>query len=252
MGSWILVKGKIVNTYKKIILSTLLLACVQTFNAAVPCGSSAPGVLNVGILPANLPYSEIVDGVAVGFDPLLAQAVAKLLGYDTVNFIGFGNSTAAEAALLAGTIDIYANSATSLSVPPAVELIGVVTDISALYAVNEINGWLLNSTCCQFAQQLQAAINQVVASGSYAQILQQLRFNGLTAGRLLGQPFAFGPSTALLEPFPFASDEIGTIPPVCALNGPASLPQRNCVSTYLQSVCSPSTSFTGATGRIDR
>lgn len=242
-------KGIIVNTYKKIIVSLLLIGCAQTVDAAVSCGASAPGVLNVGILPDNLPYSDIVAGDAVGFDPLLAVAVAKLLGYDTVNFIGFGGYAAAEAALLAGTIDIYANSATYLVVPPTL-FIGIVTDISELYDANEINGWLLNPGCCALAEQLQAAINQVVATGGYARILQQLRLDGLTAGVTLGQPYTGDFLTELFQPFPFASDELGTIPAVCDPSGPVLLPQPNCIAAYLQSVCSPVTTFTGATGLI--
>ena len=86
-------KGKIVNMLKKITLSLLL--CVISslpINAFLPCGNSSAGVLNVGILPVNLPWSDIdASGNAIGFDPLLAEAVAKILGYDTVNFIGYAN-----------------------------------------------------------------------------------------------------------------------------------------------------------------
>lgn len=241
------------NTCKKIILSFALLgAAFPAANAAVPCGTSSAGVLNVGILPANLPYSAIVGGVAEGFDPLLITQVAKLLGYSTVNFIGFGSSLAALAALTAGTIDIYANSALTLPVPPT-GLIGIVTDLSRLYASGTAAGWLLNSACCSLAERLDAAITQLVATGVYAQILQAIRLAGETNGFTLGVPVATGITGALLEPFPFASNEIGTIPAACAPVGPSfltTLPRTNCIGAYLQANCTPGTTFTGATGLI--
>lgn len=236
-------KGIIVNTYKKIIVSLLLIGCAQTLDAAVSCGASAPGVLNVGILPDNLPYSDIVAGDAVGFDPLLAVAVAKLLGYDTVNFIGYGDTTLALTALLDGDIDVYANSGLLLPVSP---FIGVVTDISAIN-LGEAYGWALNPNCCTLAELLDAAITKVVNTGIYAQILQELRADGLTDGYVLGYPYLYA-SGILEEPFPYASAELGTIPYVC--DGPVGLPRYNCIAAYLQSVCSPVTTFTGATGLI--
>jgi hypothetical protein len=236
-----------VNIYKNIIVILgLICALCPLAQASLPCGTSSAGVLNVGILPGNLPYSNVVDGVAVGFDPLLVTQVAKLLGYSTINFIGYGNTFLAEGALNAGFIDIYANSATILSVPPTA-FIGIVTDISGL-ASPVAKGWLLGPTCCALAEQIDAAITQIVTTGAYAQILQSLRLNGQTGGLTLGVP---SPGV-LLEPFPFASSEIGTIPSFCAPPGPnftVTLPQTNCIAAYLQANCAPTTTFTGATGQ---
>ena len=101
------------NTHKKIMLSLALCGLVShiIYGAAVPCGSSGAGVLNVGFLPDNLPYSgwNSVTNSAEGFDPLLITAAAKLLGYGTVNFIGYGSSGSALSALSAGVIDVYVN-----------------------------------------------------------------------------------------------------------------------------------------------
>jgi hypothetical protein len=239
-----------VNICKKIILSLGLIGIFcPLVQAALPCGTSSAGVLNVGILPGNLPYSAIVSGQAVGFDPLLVMQVAKSLGFSKVNFIGFPNAIAAEAALLAGTIDIYANSATILTVPPTT-FIGIVTDISRLYSPGAIvTGWLLGPSCCALAEQIDAAITQLVNTGVYAQILQSIRLNGQTNGFTLGVPTP----GILLEPFPFASSEIGTIPALCAPAGPnftVTLPQTNCIAAFLQANCAPTTTFTGATGQI--
>ncbi len=237
------------NTYKKILLSLWLIgALCPLAQASIPCGTSSAGVLNVGILPGNLPYSDVVSGQAVGFDPLLAIQIAKLLGYNTVNFIGFGSEANALAALIAGTIDIYANSANFLNTPPT-DFIGVITDISELYQANEVNGWLLNANCCILAEQIQMALNQIIASGGYAQILQQLRLEGQTGGMILGQPYTGNtPVPVLFQPFSFASDEIGTIPSICTLIN--SLPATNCIGAYLQANCVQSTTFTGATGQL--
>lgn len=239
----------------KIILASTFLLMSFALIKAVPCGTatgSAGLVLNVGILPGNLPYSDIVAGQPVGFDVLLVIRVAKLLGYDTVNFIGYASGAVAEAALIAGDIDIYANSAEFPEIPPT-NFIGIVTDISELYRANEVNGWILNTTCCDLAEQIQAAINQVVASGGYAQILQQLRLANQTAGMVLGQPYTGNqPVPVLFQPFPFASDEIGTIPAICSPTGPnfvVNLPRTNCISAFLQSNCLLTITFTGATGQ---
>lgn len=218
---------------------------MPSINSFLPCGNTIPGVLRVGILPQNLPWSDIdVFGNAIGFDPLLAQEVAKILGYQTVQFTGFPDDASALAALSVGTIDIYANSALSLAVPPTTT-IGVVTDISGI-AFNIANGWRLNLGCCALARQIELAINQIVVNGQYAQILQILRLNNLLNGAIVGVPQANG---VLVEPFPFASSEIGTIPTTCLSAGPISLPQLNCISAFLQNGCVISTTFTGATGQ---
>lgn len=219
--------------------------------AAVPCGSSGAGVLNVGILPVNLPYGDVSSGNAIGFDPLLAEAVAKLLGFDTVNFIGYASPGFALAALAGGEIDIYANSATPLVTTYPYSTIGVVTDISNVVASGGIpNGWQVNLGCCALALSLEAAITQIVANGTYAQILQEVRLNGWSNGRVLGISTTNNIFGALQEPEPFDSSEIGTIPAPCLAAGPISLPQTNCISAFLQANCTPTTSFTGATGRI--
>ncbi len=232
--------------HKKILF--VLVASLTTMpliNSFLPCGNTIPGVLRVGILPGNLPFSALdAFGNAIGFDPLLAQAVAQILGYQTVQFTGFASTADAEAALNAGTIDIYADSGNSL--PLALSpYIGVITDISQLFATNTARGWELSLGCCGLARNVELAINQIVNSGRYAQILQLLRLNNLTSGETLGVP---APGV-LLEPFPFASSEAGTIPATCLSAGPVSLPQLNCISAFLQDSCTISTSFTGATGQ---
>lgn len=237
-----------VNTHKKILLTliasiSLMPGIVKSF---LPCGTTIPGVLRVGILPGNLPFSDIdAFGNAIGFDPLLAQAVAQLLGYETVQFIGFGSTAAAEAALDTGTIDIYADSSNSL--PLALSpYIGVITDISQIYATNTARGWELSLGCCGLARRIELALNEIVNNGRYAEILQLLRLNNLTNGELLGVP---SPSGVLFEPIPFASSEAGTIPTTCISAGPVSLPQTNCISAFLQAGCAISTTFTGVTGQ---
>ncbi len=230
--------------------------------ASIPCGTAtgaAGRVLRVGILPTNLPYSAIVGGQAVGFDPLLIRQVAKLLGYNSVAFTGFGSPGLAQAALAAGTIDIYANSNTSLAFPPSsLAFIGIVTDISRLYLSSGAvpRGWQLNLACCALAESIDAAITRLVDTGVYAQLLQAVRLAGQTAGLSLGMPYVTGTLSAtgtLLEPFPYASNEIGTIPAACAPTGAnlvVTLPATNCISSFLQNGCTPTGSFTGATGLI--
>jgi len=250
-----------VNTHKKIFLGLAILMLVSPFvntAAFVPCGNSGAGVLNVGFLPGNLPYSDwnASTNSAEGFDPLLIQAAAKLLGYGTVNFIGYASNALALSALSAGTIDVYVNSGRALSVPPTT-FIGVVTDISFI-AEGIVRGWALNPSCCALALQLEAAVTQLVENGTYAEILQTLRLNNLTNGELLGlpnyslfvtSPTGLGATGVLLEPFDYASSEVGTIPSTCSVAGPVSLPQTNCISAYLQSQCTGVTTFTGATGQ---
>ena len=63
--------------------------------AAVPCGNSGAGVLNVGFLPVICHVVVGILSMRIGFDPFLIQAVAKMLGYDPVNFIGYGNAVLA-------------------------------------------------------------------------------------------------------------------------------------------------------------
>lgn len=233
----------------------LLVSILPVAHASVPCGVSGAGVLNVGILPQNLPWSDIVAGQAVGFDPLLISQVAKLLGYSTVNFIGYASNADALVALGNGEIDIYANSNDPLVVPP-VDTIGIVTDISQLENTGgpEVLGWQVNLGCCAFAQQLDAAITKLVQIGVYAQILQAVRLAGLTNGYTLGFPGTVtGVTGVLLEPFPFASNELGAIPAICSPVGPnflVTLPQTNCIGAYLQANCSPGVTFTGATGQL--
>lgn len=219
--------------------------------AAVTCGASAAGVLNVGILPVNLPYSAVQSGVAVGFDPLLIEAAATLLGYNKVNFIGYSTAGAAIAALNSGAIDVYANSRTPLATHSPYSTIGVVTDISNELASGGIpNGWLVNITCCRLALLLEAAVTQLVENGTYARILQEVRFAGLADGRTLGISTLNNPTGALQEPDPFASSEVGTIPSACLASGPVGLPPTNCISAFLQANCLPPTTFTGATGQL--
>ena len=109
--------------------------------------------------------------------------VAKLLGYSSVNFIGYGNSSLALAALTSGAIDIYANSNLTLAVPPT-SSIGIVTDISRLNLSSGpiARGWVVNASCCALAEQIDAAITQLVDTGVYAQLLQAVRLAGQTSG----------------------------------------------------------------------
>ena len=227
-------------------------------HASVPCGTSSAGVLNVGLLP-GIPgspyYSTITAGVATGFDPALSIQVAKLLGYSTVNFIGYSSFAAGLTALASGAIDILAASNEQLAFLPSGTL-GIVTDIARLYVDGDPFGWLLNDTCCALAESIDAAITQLVDTGVYAQILQSVRLAGLVpAGTFLGYPETVAATYTgrLLEPFPFASSELGTIPAACAPAGPnflVTLPQTNCIGAYLQANCIPTTTFTGATGQI--
>ena len=237
--------------HKKLLVGIALLLSPFFANAFLPCGTSAPGVLNVGFLPDSLPYSDwdAITNSAVGFDPLLISAAAKLIGYETINFIGYGSENDALIDLAAGIIDVFAYSAASLDTSAPYSTIGVVTDISALSVTDEPNGWQLNLGCCELALQLEAAVTHLVENGTYAKILQLVRLNGLTGGDVLGIPAAQG--GVLQEPFEFASSELGTIPTECAQFGPnfaVILPETNCISAYLQANCTPVTTFTGATG----
>lgn len=240
------------NIHNKIFFGIALVLSPLVAGAFLPCGTTAPGVLNVGFLPQNLPYSDwdVNTNSAVGFDPLLIVAAAKLIGYETVNFIGYGTDGDGLDALAAGEIDVYANSELSLSTSAPYATIGVVTDISNLSVTDEPTGWQLNLGCCELALQLEAAVTHLVENGTYAKILQLVRLDGLTGGDTLGIPAA--QDGVLQEPFEFASSEIGTIPTTCAQFGPnfaVDLPVTNCISAYLQANCTPSTTFTGATGR---
>lgn len=239
--------------HKKLLVGIALLLSPFISSAFLPCGTSAPGVLNVGFLPDSLPYSDWdpITNSAVGFDPLLIVAAAKLIGYETINFIGYGTEPDALTDLAAGVIDVFAYSGADLVTSPPYATIGVVTDISALSVTDEPNGWQLNLGCCELALQLEAAVTHLVENGTYAKLLQLVRLNGLTGGAVLGIPAAQG--GVLQEPFEFASSEIGTIPTDCAQFGPnfaVDLPATNCISAYLQANCTPITTFTGATGLI--
>lgn len=240
------------NTYKKIIaiLALLSIGSPLFIKAALPCGSSGAGVLNVGIVPGNLPWGTFDPSsptTAVGFDPFLIEAAAQLLGYDTVNFIGFGDAALAQAALNAGTIDVFADSSITLSTTAPLAFNGVVTDVSGFYSLARVNGWETALGCCDLALNLELAVTELVQNGTYAKILQELRNNGQTGGAKLGVPY---PTGVLVEPFPFAGSEVGSILSNCTPLGPISLPQTNCISAYLQANCTPTTTYTGATGPI--
>lgn len=230
--------------YKKLFVGIALAFSPLVSDAFLPCGSTAPGVLNVGILPGNLPYSDwdASTNSAVGFDPLFITAVAKFLGYQTINFIGYGSNGDGLDALANGEIDVYANSGLLLNTAVPFDTIGVVTDVSQLID-GAAFGWQLNLGCCGLALGLEAAVTYAVEQGVYANVLQQLRADGLTNGFDLGVP-----TGVLVEPFPFASSEIGTIPPVCSPSDYV-LPATNCISAYLQAHCSPLNTFTGATSQ---
>lgn len=241
----------IVNIHRKVFVGIALLLSPIFADAFLPCGTTVPGVLNVGLLPSSLPYSDwdpITDS-AIGFDPLLIVAAAKLIGYETINFIGYGTENAALDDLEDGLIDVFAYSGASLTTVAPYDTIGVVTDISGLSQDDEPNGWQLGLGCCELALQLEAAITRLVENGTYAKLLQLVRLNDWTNGEVLGIPAAEG--GVLQQPFEFASSEIGTIPTQCAQFGPnfnVDLPQTNCISAYLQANCTPMTTFTGATG----
>lgn len=232
--------------HKKLFLGAAVLLSPLLADAFLPCGTTAPGVLNVGILPDNLPFSDLdsVTNSAIGFDPLFITAVAKLLGYETINFIGYGSNADGLDALASGEIDVYANSNLLLTTTAPFNTIGVVTDITDLID-GEAFGWQLNPGCCGLALALDAAVTYAVENGTYGNVLQQLRADGLTNGATLGVPL-----NLLLAPFPFASTEIGTIPPICGPADPAALPATNCISAYLQAHCAPANTFTGATAQI--
>jgi ABC-type amino acid transport substrate-binding protein len=253
-------KGNSVNTHKIIVSLVLCLMSLRLIDAAVPCGTasgSAGFVLNVGLLP-GIPgapyYSTISGGVATGFDPALATQVGKLLGYNKINFIGYPSVPAGLAALNAGAIDILAASNLNISALP-LGFLGIVTDIARLDSNGQAFGWLLKNSCCVLAENIDAAITRLVITGVYAQILQAVRLAGLVPpGISLGYPVsdAGGIIGRLEQPFPFASNELGTIPAICSPSGAnlvVSLPATNCISAFLQSNCTPTTTFNGATGQ---
>lgn len=165
--------------YSALLLSAFFLWSVSRIDAAVPsCGGS--GVLNVGIIESNEPYSgfDASTGEPFGFDVDLVLAIARLVGYK-VNFVLFPAMPAALNALATNQIDLIANSFTFLDPLTLADFGAVVTDISGV--TNEVvglaiyRGYLFNRTCCRLMYQFEAAINTLVTNGTYADLLQLQR-----------------------------------------------------------------------------
>jgi ABC-type amino acid transport substrate-binding protein len=244
-----------VNIFKHILCAVTLFALVRIEAASVTCAAAPIITLNVGILNGNLPYSNVavVGGIstAEGFDPLLVSQIAKRLGYTTVNFIVYANTALAEIALDNGSIDVYANSGNSINptLLTAINFNGVVTDISKIFSSPNANGYEFATTCCNLALKFEQAINELVANGVYAQLLQAVRLAGHASGTLLGMPASSGVTGVLLEPFPFFSSEFGTINPSgCSATGPSYqisvLPTLSPISAYVLANFTPT--ITGA------
>jgi len=240
-----------VNVYKHIVCVAALFALMPA-HGAISC-AAATTTLRVGILDDNLPYSSVVNGIAIGFDPLLVTEIAKYLGYSTVEFIIYPNILDATAAVQGGQIDVFAFSDTALtpSNVMASDVFGIITDISQIYTNDFAGGYLISNQCCTLALGFEQAINTLVANGVYAQLLQAVRLAGHTEGLLLGLPRSSGVAGTLLEPIPFFSSEFGTITASgCSASGPSYqqpvLPTLSPISAYLLNNFTPT--ITGPSG----
>ena len=252
--------------YKKLALVSALITgfSVSLYAATAPCGSS--GILNVGILDDHNPYSDFDDttGIPYGFDVDLVCAIAKLLGY-SINFVFVPDAAFAGAGILAGSIDIFANSATDLNGTTLGFFGAVVTDISHITNAAEpqdlvtspLRGYLFNRQCCSLMYQFEAALTALVENGTYAEILQKQRQDPGQAGDTDGMgQFAFSliSGNKLVEPLPFHSSMAGTIPQGIAsgptgvtgcLNAKVGVPQTNCFTEFVLSTLPCTFTFTG-------
>lgn len=246
--------------YKKIILFCViaLLDNTYTAQAALPtCGSD--GLLNVGILLENLPYSayDPFTNAPFGFDVDLICALARSLGYN-INFEFFTSNLAGQLALLAGDIDIYANSAIDLNDTFLSSFNGLVTDMSHITSTGDaqsasaspLRGYFFNAACCPLIRLFESALTNLVENGTYANLVQKQRQDPRQAGFLtgLGQ-FSFTPTgpNKLVEPLEFHSTLAGTISTGCTGPRP-SLPVSTCLSQFVINNTPCSFTFTGATG----
>jgi|GEM_PF-2294373 len=239
----------------KIFILTASLTCFFTMqgNGVVICENSKT-TLNVGILDDNLPYSAIIGDTAAGFDPLLITLIAKRLGYGIVNFIVCASPSDALSNVLLGIIDVYANSGNAVTLfDPSASINGIVTDISKIYSTLSPNGYVVYIACCDLALKIEQAINEIVANGQYAQLLQAVRLADHTEGFILGMPTSSSVSGILLEPGPFFSSEFGSIGASgCAPSGPSYqepvLASLSPISAYLLANFTPT--ITGPSGTI--
>ena len=247
------------NTYKKIaLLGALLLGAASQMHAAVPCASS--GILNVGVLPGNQPYSAQIfgPGTPFGFDVDLVRAIAALLGYQ-VNFIVVADFASAAAFLLNGTIDVFANSDEALDDIELALFGGVVTDMSHITnplepqaaATSPLRGYLFNKSCCNLMFLFESAITALVENGTYAALVQKQRQDPLQAGFTTGMgQFSFsitGPNK-LVEPLEFHSTLAGTIPATGCTGPRPALPQISCIAQFAILTSTGTFTFTGPTG----
>lgn len=222
-------------------------------NGVVTCESSKT-TLNVGILDNNLPYSAVIGDIAAGFDPLLITLIAKRLGYTIVNFFVCEDKNMAEARLFLGIIDVYANSRNSVGIfDPISSVNSIVTDSSQIYSSASANGYEVYAGCCNLALKIEQALNEIIGTGEYAQLLQAVRLANHTNGFILGMPASSGVSGVLLEPAPFFSSEFGTIGASgCAATGPSYqaplLASLSPISAYLNANFTPT--ITGSSGTI--
>ncbi len=235
--------------YKKLALLSALVTIGSALDVqAVPCGVS--GTLNVGILSgaANLPYSDYDTTLHVpfGFDVDLVAAIAKVLGYN-VNFIFVASQAAAETDLTAGTLDVYANSATELDTGTLGSYGAVVTDISQITndATDPIyRGYLFSQQCCALMYQFEAALNQLIGNGTYADLLQKQREDPRQSFKGDYGQFntTINPFGILVSPLIFNSSMAGTITQGTAATVTGStgcrtqrvgLPVSNCVSQFV-------------------
>lgn len=251
-----------INLFKKMVLLTFFVSGIQwNLNGAVPCGST--GILNVGILSANQPYSDFdpVLNQPFGFDVDLICAIARLLGYQ-INFVFVASLADAQGALAAGTIDVYANSATPVTA--LVPLNGaVITDISQTTnpaAVDQYRGYIFEPICCSLMNQFDAAITALVENGTYADILQKQRQDPriISTAGLGYYATPLFPIGILVEPREFNSSMAGTIPQIIGLPtgatgcraARAGLPATTCLSEFVIANSSCTFTFTGPTGGI--
>ncbi len=204
------------------ILSALVICTlVSSVNAATaPCGIS--GTLNVGISQFNQPYSDFsaANDVIFGFDVDLVLAIAQILGY-SVNFVFVSDLSAAETALLNGTIDIYANSATILTNDLLAGFQGLITDVSHILDPSEpqaattspYRGYVFRQECCNLISRFEVALSYLVQNGIYAYMLQKERANPLDFNTANMGQYSFTPTgpNILVEPLPYNSSMAGTI-----------------------------------------
>ncbi len=249
------------NTSQLLLAFLLSIVAYNLPAATASCGANQ--ILNVAILDGNLPYSEYdpVLEQPFGFDVDFILAIAQRLGY-SVNFV-FVTSQPTAGDLDAGLYDLYADSGTNLDLVTLTLYGAVVTDISQITniaAPAEYRGYLFSEQCCAFMYLFQAAINELIANGTYANVVQKQRQDPRQIGHTFGLGHFYSnifSDGALVEPLPFNSALGGTIPQIignptgvtgCRADALVSLPilPNNCYIQAAQTlpICY---TFTGTT-----